>query len=83
MSANNNSTAWYKSPKVRMAIAAAVYPPMQEMLVVTSGTALVFWPVLAIWAHSLDVAAFGETRRRDPNSLWNRFTLALAQADDQ
>jgi F0F1-type ATP synthase assembly protein I len=68
---------------VAPAIAAAVYSPLREMLVVTSFVALVFWPLLAIWTHCLDVAAFGGTSARDPNSFWNRFTLALARLQER
>ncbi len=64
---------------VALSIAAAVHPPLREMFVVALFAAAVFWPLLAIGAHVLDVEAFGGTKNRDPNSFWNRFTLALAR----
>ena len=68
---------------VALSVVIAVHPPSREKFVVVLAAAGVFWPLLAIWAHSLDIVVFGGTRNRDPNSMWSRFSLALARMREQ
>ncbi|MBL7044802.1 MAG: hypothetical protein ISR77_39610 [Pirellulaceae bacterium] len=67
---------------IALLVGAAIQIPLRDIFVGAIVVA-VFWPLLAIWAHSIDVELFGGTKDRDPNSFWSRFTLALARMQER